>query len=420
MWSNERPNLVFDKDVFEMYVRCRFTEKALGTRPANDDIYREFIASKAPDAISLEQEVASKGPDEVADKGTTVFPVGSFWKTPDDVYYDFNDLFNREQARLDDIKKNGPNKDNAEINWSTDAHGNFITPHRGISAYFDENRKLIPYYITNVPGDRTHLVPGEFVECPFMWNYQMRGSFKEAIKNLQKVTKKQAEEAEVTDANTEAIPDSVVAEQISMPVIVSEATAGQLAAVESGTTGKRKRRTKEEIEADKARKAEEKARKAAEREAKKKAKATKRGGKYAVCSITAYRTHVDGGWFVSPRRIPLIVPETWVDELGKVHDTYIVDKNGVRRLNLFERPLRAETMQGPRVTLASSEMIPAGSEFYFKVKLLNPADKKAFFECMDYKAESGMFQWRSGGMGTLIWTPADENGNPIDVDINSL
>ena len=414
MWSNERSNLVFDKGVFEMTIRCRFTEKALGTRPANDDIYREFIASKAPDAASLEQEVASKGPDEVADKGTTVFPVGSFWKTPDNVYYDFNDFFIREQLRLEDIKKNGHTKDNAEIDWSRDSRGNFISPHRGVSAYFDENRNLIPYYITDVAGDYSHLVPGKFVECPFMWDYQMRGSFKEAIKNLQKMAKKQAASEEGAAAP---------AESVMMPVMISEAPADLTnapVAEDPDVPKKRKRRTKEEIEADKARKAVEKARKAEEREAKKKAKANKRGNKYAVCAITAYKTHVDGGWFVSPRRIPLILPDTWVDELGRVHDTYILDKNGVRRLNLFERPLRAETMQGPRVTLASSEMIPAGSEFYFTIKLLNPDDKKAFFECMDYKEKSGMFQWRSGGMGTLIWTPADENGNPIDVDINSL
>ena len=410
-WSNERANLVFDKDVFEMNVRCRFTEKALGTRPANDDIYREFIASKAPDAVSLEQEIASKGPDEVADKGTTVFPVGSFWKTPDNVYYDFNDFFIREQMRLDDIKKNGPTPKNAEIDWSHDTKGNWVSPHRGISAYFDENRNLIPYYITDVAGDRTNLVPGGFVECPYIWSHQMKGSFKEAIKALQKAAKKSdAEVAEEEEAKAEVVAEKVVTPAV---VIVSEATAGQLAEVEAGTIGKRKRRTKEEIEA-------EKARKAAEREAKKKAKVNKRGNKYACCAITSYRSHVDTTWFVSPRRIPLIMPDTWIDELGKVHDTYILDKNGVRRLNLFERPLRAETMQGPRVTLASSEMIPAGSEFYFKVKLLNPADKKAFFECMDYKHEVGMLQWRSSGMGTLIWTPADEDGNPIDVDINSL
>lgn len=49
-------------------------EPILGTCPNNADIYREFIASKAPDASTVEDEVAAVGADSVAEKGTTVFP----------------------------------------------------------------------------------------------------------------------------------------------------------------------------------------------------------------------------------------------------------------------------------------------------------------------------------------------------------
>ena len=49
-------------------------EPVLGTSPNNADIYREFIASKAPDASTVEDEVAAVGADSVAEKGTTVFP----------------------------------------------------------------------------------------------------------------------------------------------------------------------------------------------------------------------------------------------------------------------------------------------------------------------------------------------------------
>ena len=35
-------------------VRLTFTEGILGTSPANADIYRDFIGSKAPDAASIE------------------------------------------------------------------------------------------------------------------------------------------------------------------------------------------------------------------------------------------------------------------------------------------------------------------------------------------------------------------------------
>lgn len=40
-------------------VRLTFTEEVLGTSPNNPDIYREYIASKSPDAKTIEDEVAS-------------------------------------------------------------------------------------------------------------------------------------------------------------------------------------------------------------------------------------------------------------------------------------------------------------------------------------------------------------------------
>lgn len=55
-------------------VKLTFTEEVLGSMPNNPDIYREFIASKGPNAESIEDEVARLGADAVADKGTTVFP----------------------------------------------------------------------------------------------------------------------------------------------------------------------------------------------------------------------------------------------------------------------------------------------------------------------------------------------------------
>lgn len=58
----------------EIKVKLTFTEPILGTSPANPDVYREFIGSKSPDALSVEDEVAALGADAVADKGMTVFP----------------------------------------------------------------------------------------------------------------------------------------------------------------------------------------------------------------------------------------------------------------------------------------------------------------------------------------------------------
>lgn len=55
-------------------VKVTFTEDVLGMMPASKDIYSEFIASKAPDALSREEEVEAFGIDEVERKEMTVFP----------------------------------------------------------------------------------------------------------------------------------------------------------------------------------------------------------------------------------------------------------------------------------------------------------------------------------------------------------
>ena len=51
-----------------------FIEEVLGTASANPDIHGEFIASKAPDAIKREEEIASIGADAYEEKTMTVFP----------------------------------------------------------------------------------------------------------------------------------------------------------------------------------------------------------------------------------------------------------------------------------------------------------------------------------------------------------
>ena len=55
-------------------VKLTFTEPILGTSPANEEVYRDFIGTKAPDAATVEDEVAALGADAVVEKGMTVFP----------------------------------------------------------------------------------------------------------------------------------------------------------------------------------------------------------------------------------------------------------------------------------------------------------------------------------------------------------
>lgn len=43
----------------KIHVNLTFTHPILGTAPNNEDIYRDFIGSKAPDAASVEDEIAA-------------------------------------------------------------------------------------------------------------------------------------------------------------------------------------------------------------------------------------------------------------------------------------------------------------------------------------------------------------------------
>jgi len=193
-------------------VRVRFIEEVLGTASSDPEIHKEFIASKAPDAPSMEEEVAAVGADEVFDKSMTVFPK-------------------------------------------------------------DENGR------------------------PFAWNYQWRGFFKDTIAALRKV------------------PDT------------------------------------------------------------------------ACSKLKAYKKEVDGNISVWPRKIPF----EFEGETG-----------------ICQRPLRAQTAQGERVALASSESIPAGATMTFEIEMLCPEDEKIVRECLNNGWRRGFGQWRNSCKGSFKWKLLEE------------
>ena len=55
-------------------VKLTFTEEVLGTANSNPDIHREYIASKAANAATTEEEVEALGVDAVVEKAMTIFP----------------------------------------------------------------------------------------------------------------------------------------------------------------------------------------------------------------------------------------------------------------------------------------------------------------------------------------------------------
>lgn len=190
-----------------MKVKLTFIEPILGTCPADEEVYKNFVAAKAPDASTLGEEVAALGVDAVVEKGTTIFP------------------------RTEDGK-------------------------------------------------------------PFLYDYQIKGFFKDTCGGLKRVK----------------------------------------GTVSSG--------------------------------------------------IKAYKKEIDKLIFPQPRQIPF-------------------DFDG--EIGYCQRPLRAQTMQGERVSLAISEQIPAGATVSFEIELFSDDHEKAVREWLDYGKYSGIGQWRNSGKGRFTW-----------------
>ena len=68
-----------------------------------------------------------------------------------------------------------------------------------------------------------------------------------------------------------------------------------------------------------------------------------------------------------------------------------------------QRPLRAQTAQGERVSLANSEQIPAGSTCEFEIVLLDDSHEKVVLEWLDYGALRGIGQWRNSSKGRFAY-----------------
>ncbi len=72
---------------------------------------------------------------------------------------------------------------------------------------------------------------------------------------------------------------------------------------------------------------------------------------------------------------------------------------------VLERPLRAMTMQGPRVSLAKSDYVDAGLSFEILIKLLphKEINREVIEKLLDYGQLKGLGQWRNGSWGRFEW-----------------
>lgn len=111
-------------------------------------------------------------------------------------------------------------------------------------------------------------------------------------------------------------------------------------------------------------------------------------GGSACAALKAYKKAIDGLIFVYPREIPY-------------------DLHGLR-MGYCERPLRASTPQGERVSIAKSESVPAGSTAEFEIECLDPSLEKMVRECLNYGTKRGLGQWRNSGKGRYTWEEVTE------------
>ena len=95
--------------------------------------------------------------------------------------------------------------------------------------------------------------------------------------------------------------------------------------------------------------------------------------------VANLKSHLENTVFVFPRYIQLA---------DKVDD-------------VLERPLRAMTMQGPRVSVMRSDMINPGREYMFELRVLEGSvvTEKVLRDILSYGELTGLLQWRNGGYG---------------------
>ena len=100
-------------------------------------------------------------------------------------------------------------------------------------------------------------------------------------------------------------------------------------------------------------------------------------------NVKNLRSKIENFVYVTPRRITLNVP-------GEM--TYC------------ERPLRAQTAQGPRVSLARSEELPAGTWFECVLEVFDgPVSEPLLRDLLSYGERRGLGQWRNSGHGRFVF-----------------
>lgn len=98
-------------------------------------------------------------------------------------------------------------------------------------------------------------------------------------------------------------------------------------------------------------------------------------------NVKNLRSKIENLVYINPRRITLHIPEG-------------------ANMTYCERPLRAQTAQGPRTSLARSEELPEGTWFECEIDVFDgPISEPLLRDLLSYGERRGFGQWRNGGHG---------------------
>ena len=83
-----------------MNVEIELLRDALGMMPSDPDILSNFIASKAPDALSRSEEIEIYGKEETERKQTTIWPIANFvYDKEHDIFIDKGDVYTDKEIK---------------------------------------------------------------------------------------------------------------------------------------------------------------------------------------------------------------------------------------------------------------------------------------------------------------------------------
>lgn len=102
--------------------------------------------------------------------------------------------------------------------------------------------------------------------------------------------------------------------------------------------------------------------------------------------------------------------QSLINQHVRIDDQFLVFDNDLKRNKdgstfYFQRSLRAQTAQGPRVSLVKSEVVEAGARLDFTLVVADnsPITEEVLHELFSYGRMTGLGQWRNAGWGMFSY-----------------